>query len=202
MADWEQKDARHLVDRIQRGIDRERHFGELFRRFHGSLRGTFVRKGFSPGDAEDLTQDVFLRVFRGIDNFRGEARFERWLFEIADHVFSNELRRRSAEKRDARETSLDGLEREPVPVVVPGGLGRAPAEPLADLLATERLQAVARSITGLPQQMRTCVELRYQKSLKYREIAEQMGITIDTVKAHLHQAKKRLQLELGEEPEE
>jgi RNA polymerase sigma-70 factor, ECF subfamily len=203
MADWERQDARHLVQLIQQGKDRERHFGELFRRFHGTVRGYFRGKRLPPQDCEDLTQDVFLRVFRGIDGFRADSRFERWLFEIADHVFANELRRRKAEKRGGREESLDGMEREPEPVLDgPGHLGQPPPQPLQTLLADERTTALARSISGLPPQMRTCVELRYQKDLKYREIAERMGITIDTVKAHLHQAKKRLQLELGEEGDE
>jgi len=82
---------------------------ELYRRFRPGVRSFFQRKGFSPQECEDLTQDVFLRVFKSIDTFRRESRFERWLWEIKVNIYSNEIRKRRTEKRDAREQSLDAV---------------------------------------------------------------------------------------------
>src|SRR6185295_11930373 len=96
-----------LIRQIQAGIRVEENFEKLFRRFRPLVHSRFLHKGFSVEESKDLTQEVFFRVFKGIDTFRGESRFERWLWEIADNIYLNELRRRKAEKRHAIEQSLD-----------------------------------------------------------------------------------------------
>src|SRR6476646_6341739 len=177
-----------LIAQIQEGIRVEENFEKLFRRFRPSVQSFFVRKGFSAEDSRDLTQDVFLRVFKGIDTFRRESRFERWLWEIAAHVYFNEVRRRRTEKRDGLETSLD------TPVETDDGSSPAPGIPSSDpspeeqVIQGEQLAAFRAALQGLPDQMRRCCLLRYEKGLKYQEIATVMKISIETVKAHLHQA--------------
>src|SRR5258706_16140342 len=89
-----------LIEEIQAGIRIEENFGKLFKRFRGRVHSYFRRKGSSHEESSDLTQDVFLRVFKGIADFRRESRFERWLWEIANHVYLNEIRRRKTDKRD------------------------------------------------------------------------------------------------------
>lgn len=181
-----------LIAQIQAGIRVEENSAKLFGRFRPGIQSFFTRKGFSAEDSRDLTQDVFLRVFNRIDTFRGESRFERWLWEIATHAYYNEVRRRRAEKRDGRETSLDG------PGATGDGRSAAPEIPAADpspeerLITREQLAAFRAALHGLPDQMRRCCILRYERSMKYQEIAIVMKISIDTVKAHLHQARKRL----------
>src|SRR5690349_4010462 len=98
-----------LIARIKSGEDVEGSYAELHRRFFRTLLAFFQNKGFSSEEARDLTQEVFLRVFKSIDTFRQESRFERWLFEIAANIRKNELRWRSAEKRDGYEQSLDAI---------------------------------------------------------------------------------------------
>src|ERR1700686_1332566 len=80
-----------LVCQIQAGTRVEESSEKLFRRFRPSVRSFFARKGFSVEDGRDLTQEVFLRVFNRIDTFRRESRFERWFWEIAAHVYFNEI---------------------------------------------------------------------------------------------------------------
>jgi RNA polymerase sigma-70 factor (ECF subfamily) len=198
MSPSDEDPSRRLVELIQRGIDVESSFGQLFKLHARRIRNFFQQRGFSKDEADDLTQDVFLRVFRGIASFRLESGFKTWLFEIADHVYQNELRRRGAGKRKGWETSIEtgGQDEEGKPA----GFEPPPSEPraLADVLERERAVALSEAIRGLPDQMRTCFLLRYDQGRKYKEIAVLMKISIDTVKAHLFQARKRLKLELSE----
>jgi RNA polymerase sigma-70 factor (ECF subfamily) len=188
-----------LIQQIQAGIRVEENFEKLFRRFRPLVQSFFLRKGFSSEESKDLTQDVFFRVFKGIDTFRGESRFERWLWEIADHIYLNELRRRKTEKRHGIEQSLDATTESD------DGSNPAPEIPASDLspeelvLHRQGLSALRAAFQKLPAQMRRCCILRYEKGLKYQEIAVVMKISIETVKAHLHQARKRLTARLGVE---
>lgn len=192
-----------LVELIRKGIDVEANSERLYRLHYRRVRSFFRAKGFSDEDSRDLTQDVFFRVFKGLDKFRGEARFLTWLFEIADHVYQNELRRRKTGKRKGWEISLetggkseDGEET--------ASFEPPPSQPTAmnDMIDKERAEALARAIQEMPDQMRTCFLLRYQQGRKYKEIAAIMKLKIDTVKAHLFQAKKRLKLELQDDPDD
>jgi RNA polymerase sigma-70 factor (ECF subfamily) len=189
-----------LVRLIQQGIGREGHSRQLFELHHRRVASFFKRKGFSAEKIPDLTQDVFLRVFKSIDSFRSDSSFEWWLLEIADNVYKNELRWKSADKRDGIEQSLDA----------PVGKDDEDSASLGDLLPSDtpsplseaeqkqREERVRAAFRDLPPQMLLAVQLRYEKDLKYQEIADLMGISIETVKAHLFQARKRLIAKFGE----
>lgn len=175
----------------------EENFAELFRRFRPAVVSFFVRKRFTSDDANDLTQDVFLRVFKKIGTFRRESRFERWLWVIAAKVYFNEVRRLKTGMRSGRVESLESVSE--------GADRRSPVETIPDdesspedfLLMKERLKSLRAAFQSLPEQMQRCCRLRYEQGLMYREIAEVMKISVETVKAHLHQARKRLTDELG-----
>jgi len=192
-------DPLHLIEQIQAGIRVEENAEKLYKRFRPRVRSFFLRKGFTPQESDDLTQDVFLRVFKAIDTFRRESRFERWLGEIATHIYYNEIRRLKTDKRDGLEQSLDsGLETEDG--VGPGiTIPSTDPSPEEEVVRAERKKALHDALAGLPDQMRRCCILRYERGLKYKEIADIMKISIETVKAHLHQARKRLTALLGEE---
>jgi RNA polymerase sigma-70 factor (ECF subfamily) len=192
-------DPLHLIEQIQAGIRVEESSEKLYKRFRPGVRSFFLRKGFTPQESDDLTQDVFLRVFKAIDTFRRESRFERWLWEIATHIYYNEVRRRRTDKRDGLEQSLDsGVETEDG--VGPGiTLPSTDPSPEEEIVRAERTKALHAALKELPDQMRRCCIFRYEKGLKYKEIAAIMKISIETVKAHLHQARKRLIAQLGGE---
>ncbi len=181
-----------LIDKILAGIDLEESQRQLFNLHYRKVVHFFRRKGFPPEESRDLTQDVFSRVFKAIDTFRRESRFERWLFEIQTNVYRNAIRAKRAEKRDAPEVSID------TPPEGDGSRGTALDPPSDEKTALERMIERERrarlhaALQKLPRQMRTCCELRYVNGLKYHEIATVMKISIETVKAHLHQAGKRL----------
>ncbi|HEV7519376.1 MAG TPA: RNA polymerase sigma factor [Thermoanaerobaculia bacterium] len=202
---WDEEEIRRLIAAIQEGKRREENAGRLFRIFYPRLFSRFRHLGWSPEDSEDLTQDSFLGVLRGIEGFRFASKSETWLLQIANHAYANFLRGRSAQKRGKqREESLESvLEKNP------GRLGEGsllPPRQLEGLIDRERLERVEASVAAMPEQMRTCFGLRYDHGYKYREIAVLMRISIQTVKAHLHQARERLKeelaLDLGPEAEE
>jgi RNA polymerase sigma-70 factor (ECF subfamily) len=191
-------DILKIIEEIQAGIRMEENCEKIYKQFRPRIRSFFLRKGFSPQESDDLTQDVFLRVFKSIDTFRRESRFERWLGEIALHIYSNEIRRRKTEKRNAPEQSLDAVtetEEGSAPALAIPSPGPSPEE---EVVRNERSKALHAALKDLPDQMRRCCILRYERGLKYKEIAVVMGISIETVKAHLHQARKRLMGLLGE----
>jgi RNA polymerase sigma-70 factor, ECF subfamily len=190
--------SQRLVELIQAGIDPEGNFRRLFELHDRRIQSFFLQRRFSVEEARDLTQEVFLRVSRGIDSFRGESRFKTWLFEIADHVYQNELRRRSTGKRKGREISLETggptEEGEPLPFEPPP----LPPRALDEVIKREQTERLSRAIAELPPKMRTCFQLRYGQGRKYEEIAALMNVSVDTVKAHLHQAKQKLKIELSD----
>lgn len=186
-----------LIEQIQAGIRRDEGFEQLFRKFRQPVHSFFLRKGFSPEDSKELTQEVFLRVFKGIDTFRRESRFERWLWEIADNIYLNELRRRKTEKRYGIEHSLDtpveGEDGSSQPSEIPD----PDAGPEIGAMQRQSLLFLRGAVQQLPDQMRRCCLMRYEQGLKYQEIANIMKISIETVKAHLFQARKRLAAAFG-----
>jgi RNA polymerase sigma-70 factor, ECF subfamily len=190
--------SRRLVELIQAGENVTENFQRLFDLHYAKVVSFFERKRFSHEESRDLTQDVFFRVFKGIAAFRREASFRSWLFEIATNVFRNEVRRRKAEKRDAPEQPLL-TEPDPDSDLPSGGAVVPSPEPgaLEGLVRQERLKNLRKALQELPDQMRRCCILRYEKGLKYEEIATVMKISVQTVKAHLHQAKKKLTEKLG-----
>jgi RNA polymerase sigma-70 factor (ECF subfamily) len=202
---WDEEEIRRLLAAIRTGERREENAARLFRISYPRLYSRFRQLGWSPQDSEDLTQESLLGVFRSIGAFRSEAKFETWLLQIANHAYANFLRGRSAQKRGKkREESLESvLENDP------GRLGEGsvlPPRQLDGLIDRERLAQVEALVAAMPEQMRTCFGLRYDHGYKYREIAVLMRISIETVKAHLHQARERLKeklaLDLGPEGEE
>jgi RNA polymerase sigma-70 factor (ECF subfamily) len=173
------------------GEDREQEFERLFERYSQPVTYFFARRGFTPEECSDLTQETFLGVYKGMDRFRHDAKVETWLFTIAANIWRNELRSRSAEKREGQLVPLDA-EREdsapgPVEVVAEGD------GPLEGLLSREDLRRVREGLEKLPPQMRRCLVLRIDGELKYREIADLLGISIETVKSQIFQARKRLE---------
>jgi RNA polymerase sigma-70 factor (ECF subfamily) len=192
----DEEEIRRLIVAIQAGREREENARRLWRIFYPRLFSHFRHLGWSREDSEDLTQESLLGVLRGIEAFRFGSKCETWLFQIANHAYANFLRGRSAEKRGKkREESLESvLENDP------GRLGEGsllPPRQLEGLIDRERLEKVEALVAAMPDQMRTCFGLRYDHGYKYREIAVLMRISIQTVRAHLHQARERLKRELA-----
>ncbi len=187
-----------LVELIQANVEREKNSQRLFELHWSRIVSYFRGKGFSQEESKDYTQDTFLRVFKAIDSFRRDSTFEWWLKGIAESIYKNALRSRKAEKRDGIEQSIDapvsGDERSSSPAE---SLPSPVPHPLEEAVKRQQTAALRAALNDLPDQMRRCCILRYVRGLKYQEIADLMQISIETVKAHLFQGRKRLASILG-----
>ncbi len=145
--------------------------------------------------AEDLTQDVFIKVYHASDRYRPEARFRTWLYTIARRTSLNAIRR----NKIAAALSLDALrssEKGDMPVQVEDKAAERPDE---GLLRHERTARVRRAIEALPLNQREAVILRRYEELSYEEIAQTMGISLSAVKSLLNRAKENLKEALRHE---
>ncbi len=179
------------------GPDDRDGFQRIFEQHYQAVHRYFEKRGFRGDEALDLTQETFLRAFRGWSAFRGESSTSTWVYRIAANTYHKELRRRGAEKRKAYEVSLtappdgelDGLL---------DALGDASApDPLDTAVRREQLRRLGEALAALPNQMRTCLQLQIQRGLSNREIAELLRVSPQTVKAHLFQARRRLKAVLA-----
>ena len=97
-----------VIQRLRDGAGREESFRTLFDRFYWPLFRFFEHRRFSAEECQDLIQETFIRVYRGIEAFRGESRWEHWLFRIAANTAIKALRHRAAAKRAGQEVPLEG----------------------------------------------------------------------------------------------
>jgi RNA polymerase sigma-70 factor (ECF subfamily) len=192
----ESSDSR-WVEQWQAGIDREESFRQIFHQYYRLVFSYFARKGFCSEESHDLALETFLRVNKSLDTFRRESRFETWLFQVTANVYRNTLRAQATRKPDAPEVSLNELIEGRGGSGEPGLALETADGPLDELLAGEMSEVLHRALQDLPSQMRRCVQLRVDQDLKYREIADLMRVSIDTVKAHLFQARQLLKLKLA-----
>ena len=141
--------------------------------------------------AEELAQDVFLRVFRAASRYRPTARFSTWLYRIATNVILNELK--SAKR--SRTVALD----DPKQAHVLKEAVRAQAPGPEDQLQRKEMAAsVELALESLPARQRTAVVLHQFEGLSYRDIAEAMNCTVEAVEALLGRAKRALRDALKE----
>jgi RNA polymerase sigma-70 factor (ECF subfamily) len=165
----------------------------LIDRFHQPVYGLVYRMLNDPADAADTTQEVFLKVFRGMQRFHGEASLKTWIYRIAIHEASNH--RRWWFRHKGRETSVEqetgDTHRVGDSLVDPGS---SPFE----LAAQREVQAkVEAELKVVPEPYRTTVILRDIEGLSYEEIAEILEISLGTVKSRLMRGREALKNRLA-----
>ncbi len=168
-------------------------FEELVETFQHRLVGVMHHLVGSAEEAEDLAQEVFLRVYRSRKKYRPRSKFSTWLFTIANNLALNALRTR---------------QRKPVvPLSVndSGPLGPRPVEQLSRDRAAqpsqrvqqqELVHVIRRALEGLNERQRLAVVLNKFEDMSYEEIAEVMGLTVQAVKSLLSRARTNLRTEL------
>jgi RNA polymerase sigma-70 factor (ECF subfamily) len=179
------------IVRFQDGSDRHGAFRLLYERYFRAIEHFFARKGLPPEDCLDLTQETFLGIYKGLDGYENRQRFTGWLYRVAMTTFLKRRRAATTAKRAAVEVSRDGMEDPEATLAVPG-------RQLDGLLDEERWRALRSAVAELPEQMRDCLTLRIYHQLSYNEIALVKKISIETVKAHLFRARKKLQEKLAD----
>lgn len=183
--------VRAVLD-FQRGTDREKSFELLFRRFRPRIERYLAPRVFSPEERLDLTQAIFLRIYRGLEGYRGEGSLEGWVLQIACNVYRKWRDRQPGGRQAVPEIPFE----EPgAPEPVPAAHFASPsaaASPLDHIVRRERLEALREAIGELAPKQRLCMELRVYQERSVQEIAVALRISPETVKAHLFQARQRL----------
>lgn len=175
MADVTERD---LIARCQRG-DQDA-FREVVERYQGVVFGLIGRTVPDRSAAEDLAQETFVRVYRGLPYFRGEARLGTWIYRIVANLVAQHHASQAPPGESLDETFDDGQ-----PRIEPG----APDGAFTDV---ELRDAVDKALARLPPQYRLVVAAHYLRGLTYEELAEALAVPLGTVKTHLHRAKRML----------
>jgi RNA polymerase sigma-70 factor (ECF subfamily) len=166
-------------------------FDALFRRWAGPLLRYLERMLHDAAGAEDLVQEVFLRVHRARERYRPEARFSTWIFRIATNLALNEMRR--PRRRDPH-ASLDAADGPEPP---------APATAIDDYVHAKRMAGdVERALRSLPERQRAALWLGAVEGFSYAEVAASLDVSEKAVKALVHRARSSLtsRLEAARDP--
>jgi RNA polymerase sigma-70 factor (ECF subfamily) len=163
-------------------------FQQLVERHQRLVVGTVGRMLATGSDAEDIAQQVFLRVWKNARRYEPRAKFTTWLLKITRNLVFNELRRRSRHPQVPLQTDADEEER---PLKDDHALA-----PDASLLENELQQAVDAAIARLPDTQRMAVILRRYEELSYEEIAEALDQSVSSVKSLLFRARTELRQSL------
>lgn len=164
-----------LIARCQQGD--EQAFRELVDRYKNLVFGVVARSAADPARVEDLAQEVFLRIHRGLPYFRGEAKLTTWIYRIVLNLLSQDAQRR----RGSREVALDPD--------IPSHEPRTHDRAMTDLELRDRLD---KALARLPANYRLLIAGHYLHDVKYEDLADALGLPVGTVKTHLHRAKKQL----------
>jgi RNA polymerase sigma-70 factor (ECF subfamily) len=170
-----------VLRKAQRGD--ERAFTLIVRAYETPVYNYVVRLVGDRVLAEDLTQEVFLRVFQGLPKFSLRSKFTTWLFQVTKNRVLDELR--ASERRPRLSVALDDIP--PLEVV------DAPLENV------EAMDAVWRSVADLTPDLKMALLLRDVVGLSYTEIADSLEITLATVKWRIYKAREEVQLALARE---
>ena len=165
---------RELVERCRQGDDTA--FQELVDRYKDLVFALIARATQDRSRADDLAQEVFLRVHRGLPYFRGEARLSTWIYRIVANVCAQPW-------APPATVSLDDTTR---PAVV---MPSVAARQFSDLELRDRLE---KAVARLPPNYRLLVAAHYLDGMRYEDLAEALKLPLGTVKTHLHRAKQQL----------
>jgi RNA polymerase sigma-70 factor (ECF subfamily) len=165
-----------------RDDDDERAFAELVRRYRNPvfrLTASILGQGFE-GEAEEVAQEVFVRVHAALRSFRGESKFSTWLFRIA---FNHALNLKARVRYRVPHLGDDALAARASPE-------RGPFDRLAD---KRRTRAVLECVAALPEAYQAAVRLYYWMDASVADVASILGVPENTVKGYLHRARRHLE---------
>jgi RNA polymerase sigma-70 factor (ECF subfamily) len=160
-------------------------FDEIVRRTYRNVFSLAVRLTGNEDDASDVTQEVYVRAFKAIKRFRGDAQISTWLYRICANCSSTFLKKRSRHRH--AELDSESSIADPHP----------DADPTLQVEGSDIRARVDQAIRQLPERLRSVVVLRDAYDLSHQEIAEELDITESAAKVRLHRARKKLQSALG-----
>lgn len=188
--DYAQLDDAAVMLRVQTGDDAA--FDYLVEKFRRPIVSFMYRNAHNQGVAEELAQEVFLRVYRSKQTYAAEAKFSTWLYRIATNLAVNHARDTRGEKAGV---SLDEPDQETGQTI-----DVADAHPNVEqqMLRRERLAAIRRHVDELPERQRLAVVMHKYQEMDYREIAKVLKLSESATKSLLFRAYETLREKLAE----
>lgn len=173
-----------LVQRVQRG-DKSA-FDVLVLKYQNKIANLVSRYVHDSHEAQDVTQEAFIKAYRGLSNFRGDSAFYTWLYRIAINTAKNYL---VTMGRKVSDTGIDATEAEQFES---GSALREYATPENQMLTEEIAGVIRQSLDELPEDLRTAITLREFDGLSYDEIAEVMECPIGTIRSRIFRAREAI----------
>ena len=172
----------------------EEAYAWLIAHYHQPIYNLVYRVLNDPADTADTTQEVFLKVFRGMKRFHGESSLKTWMYRIAIHEASN--RRRWWFRHKSRETTIEPESDETAGAGLKEMLADETQSPFEHLAHEEVRARVEQELRNVPEPYRTAVVLRDIEDLSYEEIAEVLQVSLGTVKSRLTRGRNALKQRL------
>ncbi len=189
--DMSRKSDAQLVDDLKRGDFNA--FTELVNRHNAKVYQLALKLTRNETDAEDVTQETFLRVYNRIETFRGEAAFSSWLYRIAANASFAKL----GERRKHDHSDIDDIYPELDHSETPS-VNDWSRQPDSVLLSKEALGILDNAISELPEDFRIVIVLRDIQGLSNAQVADILDLTVAAVKSRLHRARLFLRKRLSE----
>jgi len=177
-----------LVKRVQRGDDAA--FDLLVRKYQHRIAALIGRYVNDWSECQDIAQETFIRAYRAIGNFRGDAQFYTWLHRIAVNTAKNHL---VAMGRRPPGADIDVADAEQFDS---GIRLRDTDTPEREMMRRQMEQTVLRAVEGLPEELRVAITLREVDGLSYEEIAQRMDCPVGTVRSRIFRAREAIDQEL------
>ena len=178
-----------LIEQLKQGD--ETAFKTIVEQWKDMVYNTFLGIVQNETEAEDLAQDVFIKVFEKISSFKGDSKFSTWLYRIATTTALDHLRSKKRKKRFGFLQSLSGGsdEKESIPDF---------HHPGVSLDNKERSAVLFKAIDGLPENQKAAYTLHKLEGLSYRDVSEVLNTTVSAVESLMSRANQNLRKELEE----
>jgi len=180
-----------LIDGLSRG-DRGA-FRELVERYKKKVFFLALDMVGNPADAEDVSQDVFIKVFRSFGTFKTDAKISSWLYRITYNTCIDHLRKKELAPRAVADEALEARTRSDAPL----SGSAAFLDPQASAEASQIQARIALALERVSPQEKAVFLLRHYDQLMLKEIAEILHLSVGSVKSYLFRAVRKLQKELG-----
>lgn len=173
-----------LVERVQRG-DKSA-YDLLVLKYQHKIGHLVSRYVHDAHESQDVTQEAFIKAYRGLKNFRGDSAFYTWLYRIAINTAKNHLVTMS---RKISDTGIDAADAEQYDS---GSALRDNATPERVLVTDQIARVIQESIEALPDDLRTAIQLREFEGMSYEDIAQAMDCPIGTVRSRIFRAREAI----------
>jgi len=170
-------DDKQLLE-LYRSGEVDRMFNEMVRRFHSRIYWAARRMVKNHEDADDIAQDVFVRAYSALSNFRGDSGIYTWLYRIAINLSINHLRKQKVRKLMDLSDYIPFLGRD--------------ADQDKEMIHDENVSLIERAIETLPEKQRAVFIMRYYDEMPYEQISAILGTSVGGLKANFHHAVKKV----------